>query len=124
MLRHTTSLSFNNLPIVEIFKCTLFDYFSQVGWYGIFSVLLIMLTQLHYLYFLISNGLNLATDLSRTKTLPDKTNRKKSKKSSGEGYKIKVLVITREVVYTTKHTTDLASRGRCFLRNLTIFVVF
>jgi len=64
LLRYFSSYSRNNLLILAI-KCLPFFYASHVGWFGIFSILLIMLIQLHYGCSVINKGLQLVKDLSQ-----------------------------------------------------------
>jgi len=99
MLRNFGSYSRNNLLILAI-KCLPFYYISHLGWFGIFSVLLIILIQLHYGCFVINKGLQLVKDLSQN--LIQATNCKRKRVDvSYDLYKKQVAVI-REVLYTIK----------------------
>jgi len=90
ILREINYRSSNNVLILAM-KCLMCYYSSHIGWYGISSVLLIMLIELHYGYCLISKGLDLVTDLTRTVM-----HKKPSFQLKRE------LAITREVLYTIK----------------------
>jgi len=98
ILRHIKHPSLNNILVLTI-KCFLCYYISHIGWYGILSVLLIILIQLHYGYFVISKCLNLAKDLIVTQM--EDRNKKKTIKLNTQQFR-KQVVIIREVLYAIK----------------------
>jgi len=101
ILRHIKSDSPNNILLFASKSCLL-CYLSHIGWFGICSVCVIIVIQLHYGCFLISKGLHLVSELSKTLI----GNRKKEKnrlKVCYNQYK-KQMRIIREVLFIIKLT--------------------
>jgi len=88
-----------NHAFIFIFKYFLLCNASHIGWFGLFSVMVTTLIQLHYAFSMIIKGLGLAIELSREQTLYHK--KKKMVIYSYKSYKSQVRV-TREVLYVVK----------------------
>jgi len=95
ILRHVDFVSVNTLVILAI-KCLLCYYISHIGWYGVVSVVLTIVIQLHYGFFVVNKGLQLVQELSLNLI------RGKSKKNRIAITSQKQLRIIREVLYTVK----------------------
>jgi len=98
ILRYIDCDSPNNVAVF-IAKCFLLSYLSHIGWFGICSVIVLIVIQLHYGSFLINKGLYLVNELS--KTLMSKENKKRRVRVSYHQYQ-KQLRIIREVLCTIK----------------------
>jgi len=85
-----------NHAFIFIIKCLLLCYASHIGWFGLFSAMVIGLIQLHYGFSLMSKCLGLAIELSQKQILSK--NMKKSMKDSYNTHARQVRVI-REVLY-------------------------
>jgi len=92
-----------NNAFTFIFKCLLLCYASHIGWYGILSVLVTCLIQLHYAYSVLRKCVEFTIDLFHEQTL-GKTNRKKTSVKCSYKMLTKQVRVIREVLCTMRLT--------------------
>jgi len=98
ILRHITIPSLIYILLLAL-NCFLFYYFSHVGWFCLASVVLTVVIQLHYGFFLMDKALKLVKDLCEN--LLQKGPKKGRVNLTYKRYKKQVAII-REVLYTIK----------------------
>jgi len=105
-----------NHAFIFIIKCLLLCYASHIGWFGLFSVMVTGLIQLHYVFSIMSKCVGFVIEVSQKQTLSK--NKKKSVQDSYNTHTRQVRVI-REVLYIMR----LARLGLALADELLYIVV-
>jgi len=104
-----------NSTFVFLIKCITMCYASHIGWFGLFSVLVIALIQLHHAFCIITKCLGVAIELTQVQILSKK--KKRRIVYSYKTYTRQVRVI-REILYIIKAirlTLTLADEAFCII---------